>query len=305
MFAAFCLLGKSMSVFKNTSLFKCHAITLLMLGSSLVMAQTAPEDDLATADLAEIDRRLNNPLTSLWSLTFQNNTTAYEGDVLDETEHSNNFFFQPFMPFEVGARKQAMLTLRPVFPLVTQPVFDGPGAGESHEHVTGFGDIQLLTLAGPNDGKGLVWGAGATFKFPTASKDELGRGKYQAGPAAMIFYMGKPWTIGLLAQHWSSFAGDNDRDSVSQTDIQYVLRRSIPGAMSIGMGPTISIDWKADSDNRLTLPIGLGITKTTRWGKTPFKLRAEVHYSVISPDDYGSTWNFRLQVTPVIPSPVK
>jgi hypothetical protein len=269
------------------------------------MAQTAPQDDLASADLGEIDRRLNNPLTSLWSLTFQNNTSAYQGDAIDGTEYSNNFFFQPFLPFEVGAEKQAMITLRPVFPLVTQPVFDDPGARESHEHVTGLGDIQLLTLAGPNSGKGVVWGAGATFRFPTASKDELGQGKYQAGPAAMIFYMGKPWTLGLLAQHWSSFAGDDDRDSVSQTDIQYVIRRSIPGAMSIGMGPTISVDWKADSDNRLTVPVGLGITKTTRWGKTPFKLRAEVHYSVISPDDYGSTWNLRLQVTPVIPSPVK
>lgn len=284
---------------------KCYAITLLLLSSSLAMAQTAPQDDLASADLGEIDRRLNNPLTSLWSLTFQNNTSAYQGDAIDGTEYSNNFFFQPFLPFEVGAEKQAMITLRPVFPLVTQPVFDDPGARESHEHVTGLGDIQLLTLAGPNSGKGVVWGAGATFRFPTASKDELGQGKYQAGPAAMIFYMGKPWTLGLLAQHWSSFAGDDDRDSVSQTDIQYVIRRSIPGAMSIGMGPTISVDWKADSDNRLTVPVGLGITKTTRWGKTPFKLRAEVHYSVISPDDYGSTWNLRLQVTPVIPSPVK
>ena len=281
------------------------AIGLLLLSPGLVFAQTDPDENLNTADLAEIDRRLNNPLTSLWSLTFQNNTSAYEGDLIDGSEYSNNFFFQPFMPFEVGADKQAMLTLRPVFPLVTQPEFEEPGARESYNYLTGFGDIQLLMLAGPNDGKSVVWGAGATFRFPTASKDELGSGKYQAGPAAMLFYMGKPWTLGLLAQHWSSFAGDDARDSVSQTDIQYVLRRSIPGAMSIGMGPTISVNWEADRGNRLTLPVGLGITKTTRWGNTPFKLRAEVHYSVISPDDYGSTWNLRLQVTPVIPSPVK
>jgi hypothetical protein len=198
-----------------------------------------------------------------------------------------------------------MVTLRPVFPLVTQPEFDGADPRNSYQHVTGLGDIQLLVLAGPNDGKGLVWGAGATFKFPTASDDNLGRGKYQAGPAAMLFHMGKPWVIGVLAQHWSSLAGDDVRDSVSQTDIQYIIRRSIPGAISIGTGPTISINWEEDSDNRVTLPVGLGITKTTRWGKTPFKLRAEVHYSIISPDDFGSTWNLRLQVTPVIPSPFR
>jgi len=300
-----CHVERGVSILRNTNLNQKLAIILLLLSSSQAIAQTALEDDLATADLAEIDRRLNNPLTSIWSLTVQNNSSAFEGDAIDGTEYSNNFFFQPFMPFEVGAEKQAMLTLRPVFPLVTQPVFDEPDARESYQHVTGLGDIQLLVMAGPNDGKGLVWGAGATFKFPTASEDELGRGKYQAGPAGMLFYMGKPWTLGLLAQHWSSFAGEDDRDSVSQTDIQYVIRRSIPGAMSIGMGPTISIDWEADSDNRLTVPVGLGITKTTRWGNTPFKLRAEVHYSVVSPDNFGSTWNLRLQVTPVIASPVK
>jgi hypothetical protein len=61
----------------------------------LAAGSTAAQDDsLATADLAEIDRKLNNPLTSLWSLTFQNNTSTKEGDAVDGTEYSNNLFFQ-------------------------------------------------------------------------------------------------------------------------------------------------------------------------------------------------------------------
>ena len=121
----------------------------------------------------------------------------------------------------------------------------------------------------------------------------------------MAFNMGKPWVYGVIAQHRQSYAGDDDRADTSRTDVQYVIRRSLPGAMSIGMGPTITYDWKADSDNALTFPMGLGITKTTRWGKTPVKLRAELHYSLIKPDDYGTEWNFRLQITPVINNPFK
>lgn len=276
----------------------------LLLSTSAICADPEPQDSLATADLAELDRKLNNPLTSIWSLTFQNNASLDSGDAIDGDEYSNNLFFQPFMPFEVGADKQTMFTLRPVFPLATKPVFDDD-SGESSEHKTGLGDIQLVTLAGPNTGEGLVWGAGATFIFPTASDDVLGQGKYQAGPAAMVFNIGKPWVYGVLAQHWESFAGDSDRADTSRTDIQYTIRYALPNAMSIGMGPTITYDWEADSDNALTFPIGLGITKTTRWGKTPVKLRAELHYSVIKPDDYGSEWNFRIQVTPVINNPFK
>lgn len=261
--------------------------------------------DLATADLAEIDRKLNNPLTDIWSLTFQNNTAVKRGETIDGTEYANSLFFQPFMPFEVGPNAATMLTLRPVFPLATQPVFTPEQPRRSSSHDTGLGDIQLLTLAGPNRAEGMVWGAGLTLKFPSATEDTLGQGKYQAGPALMLFYNGAPWVGGLLLQHWESYTGDRDRPDTRQTDLQYIVRRSIPGAASVGMGPTITVDWEADDDNMLTFPIGLGITKTVRWGKMPVKLRAEAHYSLIRPEDYGTDWNFRLQITPVIPHPFK
>lgn len=276
----------------------------LLMSTPAICDDPQPQESLATVDLAELDRKLNNPLTSFWSLTFQDNASINSGDAVEGDEYSNNLFFQPFMPFEVGAEKQTMFTLRPVFPLVTNPVFDDD-SGESSEHKTGLGDVQMLTLAGPNTGEGVVWGVGATFVFPTASEDELGQGKYQAGPAAMVFNIGKPWVYGAIVQHWESYAGDSDRADISRTDIQYTIRYALPNAMSIGMGPTITYDWEADSDDALTFPIGLGVTKTTRWGKTPVKLRAEVHYSLIKPDDYGSEWNFRIQVTPVINSPFK
>ena len=200
----------------------------LLLGCAILSFASATlseseTTDLATADLGEIDRKLNNPLTSIWSLTLQNNTSLNNGDAVKGDEYANNLFFQPFMPFEVGENKETMLTLRPVFPLVTQPVFDDD-SGESSEHKTGMGDIQLLTLAGPNRADGVVWGVGATFVFPTATDDVLGQEKYQAGPAAMFFSMGKPWVLGVLAQHWESFDGDSDRDDVSRTDIQYIAR---------------------------------------------------------------------------------
>jgi len=58
--------------------------------------------------------------------------------------------------------------------------------------------------------------------------------------------------------------------------------------MAFGLGPTITIDWEAEPENRLTLSDGLGVTKTTRWGGTSVKLRFEIHYSIIRPEDYGT-----------------
>ncbi len=141
------------------------------------------------------------------------------------------------------------------------------------------------------------------MKFPTASKPELDVGKHQAGSAAMLIHMGKPWIFGFLVQHWESFAGDDERPETSRTDFQYIVRYSLPNAWSVGAGPSITIDHKADGDDRLTVPIGLGVTKTVRWGKMPIKLRTEVHYSIVRPETFGEVWNIRFQITPVIKSP--
>jgi len=119
----------------------------------------------------------------------------------------------------------------------------------------------------------------------------------------MLIHMGKPWILGFVVQHWEALAGDDERPETSQTDFQYIVRYSLPGAWSVGAGPSISVDWEANGNDRLTLPIGLGVTKTVRFGNLPVKLRAEVHYSIVRPDTFGEVWNIRFQVTPVIKSP--
>jgi len=275
-------------------------VLFILITSQAAINVFAQQSNLDTLSLDEISRKLENPLSSLWSLTFQENYIISTGSLVDGSVTSNNFFFQPFLPFPVGNMK--MLVIRPVFPLVTQPVID-PTTGEVTSHTTGFGDIQLFTAFGPDKKTGNIWGVGATFVFPTATEKNLGQGKFQAGPAVMYFILGKIWTFGTLAQHWWSIAGDENRKDVNRTDIQYIARRQIPGGWSIGMGPTISINWEAEEGNRVTFPIGLGITKTIRLGGTPIKMRIEPQYSIIKPDDIGVEWNIRFQFTPVINRP--
>ncbi len=168
---------------------------------------TAEGEDISSLSLEEVSRRLENPLTDLWSLTFQNNLTILEGDALESDEIQNVAFFQPFMPFALGEDKGTMFTLRPVFPWVSNPEFSQPVISGEQQALnkqgreSGLGDIQLLTLAGPNRQDGVVWGLGTTLKMPTASDEAIGQKKWQAGPAAMFFYIGKPWVTGVLAQH--------------------------------------------------------------------------------------------------------
>jgi len=278
----------------------CGFLVFVLL-STVSMAGAQEVDETGELpSLEEIDRQLNNPLSKTWALTLQDNFKTNEGDLVDGTTYGNLLFFQPLLPVPIS--KSLMFSGRPVFPLITSPNVDF-STGESDGHTTGFGDLQLMTLVGPDKAGGWVWGAGATFKFPTASDPVLGQGQYQVGPAAMLINMGRPWIYGFLVQHWSSFAGDDVQPETNFSDFLYILRYSLPNAWSVGAGPSITYNHEAEGDDRLTVPIGLGVTKTVRFGKTPVKLRAEVHYSVIRPDSYGEVWNIRLQITPVIKSP--
>lgn len=278
-------------------MFKISRDFILVLFLILSTTLFSQKDSLENEELARISRALENPLAKMWSLVFQENLVINEGNLVDGSITTNTFFFQPALPIPVG--DNMVFTARPVFPIVTQPDFVADPTGNVSS--TGFGDIQMVTLLGPGKASGLVWGGGATFVFPTASNGNLGKGKYQAGPAIMVFQLSKTWTKGIFFQHWWSYAGDAMRNDVSRTDIQYILRRNF-GAVSLGLGPTVSIDWSRDKDN-VTFPIGLGVTKTVRIGKTPFKMRFEPQYSIIKPDDYGTLWNIRLQIAPVIKSP--
>lgn len=268
--------------------------------TGLIDTSSHQSESVADMSLEEINTQLENPLTSLWSLTFENTYRSVGGDSINGSTSSNVLNFQPGMPLPLP--NNYTFIARPGFPLVTTPVID-PLTGDVEKHTTGFGDIQMLSLIGPDKSKGFVWGLGSTMKFPTASSDLIGAGKWQAGPSVMAFNFGEDWTFGILGEHWWSFAGDSDRAHTNETNIKYIVRRKLPGAWSIGAGPTVRINWKEDSDNRLTFPVGLGVSTTKKWGNVPIKFRLEGHYNVARPDNYGDDWSILFRIAPVLPSP--
>jgi len=194
-------------------------------------------------------------------------------------------------------------------PTITPPsdaapikLFDG--------RTTGFGDmyyVGLFTPAEPalklDNGATVLWGAGFDMGFPTASEDILGTGKWTAGPSALGVYLGPKLKTGALLQHYWDFAGDDDRSDVNMTNLQYLYYWSLNETTSVGAAPNIIINWEENSDNALTLPVGLGINKTVQMGKVPVRFGAEAFYSVIRPDDIpGTEWNFRFYAIPAVPS---
>lgn len=250
-------------------------------------------------NLEEINRQLQNPVSSVWSLTFQFNNYFLKGSPSDKTRVQSLLNFQPVMPLRLT--KDVNLIVRPVLPFIfSSPVFDG----QEFNNKGGFGDMALVPFISPASDNWII-GVGPSTIFPTATSKGLGQGKLQLGPAGVVGWFNKKWMLGVFPQQWWSVAGDNDRPDTSQANIQYFLYHFFPNAWSVGTSPNILIDWKADDGNKVTFPVGLSVGKTLKLGKLPVNFAVQGQWMPWHPDDFGQRWNIQLVIKPVIPALIK
>jgi len=271
---------------------------------------------------AQINEMINNPLGELWLLFGQNDATWYDGDALDFLGEDKKLFnttqIQPVMPFQLTENWKWIF--RPVIPLL---YWDAPSVSQgTPTHYPGgtlpasvefdrqfeLGDIVLWNAIATNEmaKPPNISGFGVTTMLNTATDDRFGTGKWSAGPMGLAFHVGPPggWILGTVVQHWWDFAGDEDRDDVNLTNIQYVGFYRLSEETNIGLGsPNITADWEADSGNRWSVPVGLGFNTMSKIGPLPVKWGLELHYYVEKPDTFGPQWNLRFLFSPVVPKP--
>ncbi len=201
-----------------------------------------------------------------------------------------------------------------VLAFVAGPVYSGVWipAGVPHSRLVAeaLDSLAVLLL---DQGAHNIFGFGATIMLPTASDDQLGTGKYSAGPMALAFRITDEWIIGGILQHWWSFAGEDtfnvstsagqisvDRPDVNLTDFQYVLRYRLSPKTNIGVAPNVRYNWETDE---LNFPIGLGGDTLIKIGPLPVKIGLEAYYYVARDDNFGPEWQLRFLFIPIVPSP--
>ena len=323
----------SLTLFTGASVAGDTADQIPNLGTGKDAPKTAHHE----MTLEEMSAKLDNPLSDLWLLWMQNDRMQFNGDISSKDRTVNVTYFEPVISIPLSDSWN--LVNRPVVTRINAQLPDldlgslgdslsglprglglghpGSGIGKQalKDHVDwdnqrAWGDLVYLAMISPQtlpdfgNGK-LAWGAGITTMWPTASDDKFGTEKYSAGPAGLFMYQGPKWKFGVLGQQWWSYAGNDDRADVSRLDAQYFWFYQLPNLWQIGAAPSITADWKADSHNRWTVPLGIGVNKTFKMGELPVRVSVEVHKTIVQPDVFGQDWNFRLVFIPIIPNLVK
>jgi hypothetical protein len=241
-------------------------------------------------ETAELARAAQNPVASMISLPFQNNTT-FEFGPKEKTLNVLNI--QPVWPFSLN--EDWNLITRTIVPVVSQPsLFSG------QDRETGLGDTVFTAFLSPAGGGKLIWGVGPAFLLPTATDDRLGADKWGAGPSAVLLTMPGNWVIGSLFSNIWSFGGSGDQD-VNLFTWQYFVNYNLPQGWYLVSAPIITANWKASSGNKWTVPFGGGFGKIFRIGSLPpMNANVQGFYNVERPDFVGR-WGLRVQLQLMFP----
>lgn len=287
-------------------------LAIVVISLSLIMeAEVARSDEqpveqpvAESADAAA--KELANPAGSLASLNVSFQYTEYTGDLPNSDDQDAwSIKFQPTLPFPVGEKGRNIIFRPAVTLLFDQPIFE-PEKADFDDLDTNLGDIGFdMVYAGntmKSKNEGFLWGFGTAGTFPTATDDDVGGDQWRLGPE---FFGGviRKWGIaGALVNNQWDMGGSND-SSYSTLTAQYFYAIGLGNGWQLTSSPNIIYDWKADSDDALTLPLGVGVAKTTKIGTQTWKFKLEVQKYVVQPDAFGSDWLVKLTITPVINNP--
>ena len=117
--------------------------------------------------------------------------------------------------------------------------------------------------------------------------DWYGQQSCTAGRAAFITGQ-TPYRTGLLGGAYNNGL------------IQPFVNYNFAGGLYLTSAPILTVDWKADSGQRWTVPLGGGIGKIFHLGKLPVNTQLSAYYNVVHPDN-GANWQLRAQVQFMFP----
>jgi hypothetical protein len=279
---------------KFSSLFVFALIGCLFTSPRLLADEASAMDETNTNNsdsksAEELAKETQNPVANLISVPFQNN---FNFNVGPNHVTQYNLNFQPVIP--ISLNEDWNLITRTIVPVINQP---SPAHGVPSAF--GLGDINPTLFFAPAKATKFIWGVGPTFTFPTATDPLLGNQKWDAGPAVVALIMQGPWVVGALANQQWSFAGWGHQN-VSAFLVQPFVNYNLPKAWYIAAGPIMTANWKADSDNRWTVPLGGGIGKIQKFGKLPINFSLQAFANVVRPNNAPS-WQLRFQVQFLFP----
>ena len=177
---------------------------------------------------------------------------------------------QPVVPFTLNADWHVIS--RTILPVMFNQNDLFPGSGSQ----SGLRDTtEGLYFSPSRTFNGFTIGAGPILLLPTATDELLGAGKWGAGPTGVVVWQGSGWTVGILAYHNWSFAGDADRAEVDQTFLQPVIAYTTSKAWTFTLQGEDTYNWET---GEWLAPVNFIVSKIVKIDGQPVSIVGGVRY---------------------------
>ena len=217
----------------------------IVLFTDQILAQV--KEPKSAADLA---KKLANPIANLISVPFQSN---FDLGIGQYNGSKMVLYVQPVIPITLSPKLN--LITRWILPIVSQYDILGEGTSQS-----GLGDAVITGFLSPSQSK-LTWGVGPAFILPTATNKFLGGKKLGIGPSIVALTQNNGWTIGGLANHIFSVAGDENRSDINATFLNPFITYNWKSGAGITLNSEYTHDWENDLDVFVIMPTLSAVTK--------------------------------------------
>jgi len=244
--------------------------TSAVLFTSQIFAQE--KEPKSVGDLA---KKLVNPIANLISVPFQSN---FDVGIGQYNGSKMTLYVQPVIPFTISPKLN--LITRWIMPIVSQYDIIGEGTSQS-----GLGDAVITGFISPSQSK-LTWGVGPAFILPTATNQFLGGKKFGIGPSVVVLTQINGWTIGGLANHIFSVAGDENRSDINATFLNPFFGYNWKSGSGIIINSEYTHDWENELDIFVVMPT---LTAVTKFGSqiVSFAIGPRIHFAPETRPNYG------------------
>ena len=266
-----------------------HKIKFLLIFLISIVLSAKAQDTKPALSAEELAKKLSNPIASLISVPFQNNTDMGIGA---NNGSRNTLNIQPVIPIRIS--ENLNLIARCVLPVISQ--YNVTAAGNSE---TGLGNTIVSAFFSPSNSKGgLTWGAGPVFMLPTGSNEYLSLKKVGIGPTAVALYQSNGYTVGALVNQLWGVAGKDSLTDLSMMFIQPFFSYNWKTGAGIGCNFEISQNWEVKTTSVWFNPT---LTAVTSFGKQKTQFAIGPRFNFAAPAGSKADIGIRAAVVLLFP----
>jgi hypothetical protein len=260
----------------------------IILGIVFLNPLNGFSQDMPAISFEDIAKKLNNPVASLYSLSFKENMALNSKRSFGS---KNTFDILPIIPIRLSSKWN--LIVQANIPVISLQLAENFVETELSNPVISL----LFTTSEPKNG--FVWGIGPILQLPISTSGyPFDTEKWSIGPTAVGLKQINGWTFGVVVSQMWSVAGEVNLPDLNQMSLQPFLSYIWDSGAGLGIKSDITHYW---NHNYTDISINPNISGLAKLGNQIVSLMIGPQFQISSFGKYNGYYGISASAIFVFP----